>query len=316
MGYKYLTGIKPTGEMHIGNYSSVIKPIIEKGIEKETIVLIADFHALTNLRTKNIKENKIKLSQTFKSFGIENVVFQSEIPLLTNLYWVLSCYCAKGLLNRCHSYKDFILKNEEKGKDPDKGMFMGLFSYPILMTCDLIVFQPEFVFIGQDQLQHINIANDIINKFNHLNKTNLKVPIPIVSVEKNVLGFDGRKMSKSYGNTIPLMCSEKKLKKCLNSIKTNSKIEGESKEWNESPITTIFEIFANEKEINELKEKMKKGIGWGYVKNYIFNYINDYLKDKREIYNNCEFSQKTLNVAHELCLIELNLNSLIKKLLL
>ena len=170
----------------------------------------------------------------------------------------------------------------------DKNINMGLYNYPILMTSDLTIFDCEKVFIGSDQLQHIEMANDITQRFNSITRSQvLKIPEP-VQQGHNILGFDGNKMSKSYNNSIPIMCSSKKLKKHIFSIKTNSKNLGESKYWDESPITSIFEAFATKREIENLKEEMLYGKGWGEVKTEVFQKVNDKLQIPRQKYHEFE----------------------------
>lgn len=288
MEFQYLTGVKPTGQFHIGNYLSTIKPILDNQIEDDTLVLIADLHAITSKNFKDIKKYKKEIYCIFNAFEIYNVIFQSDIQNMGDLYWILSCFTAKGLLNRSHSYKASIEENINKDKDPDKGIFMGDFTYPILMAADLSIFNTEYVFIGNDQMQHMNIANDIINKFNHVMKNNvLKIPEPILpSLENdvNILGFDGRKMSKSYNNTIPLMCPSNTLRKKLNSVKTNSKILGEPKQYDESPLTTIFDCFASDSQKLILRQNMIEGCSWKWVKDYVFECIDNYLEPFRMEY--------------------------------
>lgn len=286
MGLKYLTGVKPTGDFHMGNFASTIKPILDRGIEKETVVLIADLHALTGNNLKDLKKNTFKLYCLFKAFGFENIAIQSRLHNLTDLYWILSCFTAKGLMNRSHSYKASVQENIDKGKDEDKGVFMGMYSYPILMTADMVYFDNEYVFIGKDQKQHMNIANDVVNKFNHVTKGNfLSLPEPIVNEDFNIKGYDGRKMSKSYNNVIPLMCSEKSLQKKLNSVKTNCSGEGEQKFFEDSPIFEIFNLFATNEERKIMFAKMVVGESWRYIKNYTFKVVNKYLSPYRQTYD-------------------------------
>jgi tryptophanyl-tRNA synthetase len=275
MDYKYLTGVKPTGQFHIGNFASTIKPILDKNIQEETLVLIADLHSLTKQNFKDVKQYKKEIFCIFKSYGINNIIFQSDIKNLGTLYWILSCFTAKGLLNRAHGYKASVDLNNQQNKDSDKGIFMGEYTYPILMTADLVLFNCENVFIGQDQKQHIDIARDIINKFNYDTKSSLlKVPEAMITIDQNILGLDGRKMSKSYNNTIPLMCSEKTLRKKINSVLTNNKLAGEPKEY-DCPLTSIFDIFASKEAKLFLKERMDKGESWKHVKEYVFNVVDD-----------------------------------------
>lgn len=280
--FKYMTGIKPTGEFHLGNYISTILPTLDR--KQETLYLIADLHALASDTYKDIYKNVEHLIRVLHSFEIYNIFIQSQIQQITWLNWILLNFTAKGILNRAHAYKVLSEENLEKEKDQDKGIFAGLYTYPVLMSADLTIFDCDYVFIGPDQVQHIEMAKEIINKFNYVYKEDiLKVPSPIIC-ENSLLGYDGRKMSKSYNNTIPLMCSEKKLKKYIFSIKTNSKNIGERKEWNESPITTVYESFADKEQCAELKYNMLKGISWRDVKDETFNVVNDKIKLARKRY--------------------------------
>jgi len=254
---KILTGIKPTGTFHLGNYISTIRPIIN---DKDSIILIADQHALIS-NPKNIKKHTEDLIKIFLSFGFTNIVKQSDIPEISELNWILSCFTEIGHLNRSHAFKSLKESNIENGFKENKGVTAGLFNYPTLMTADNVIFDTEFVSIGPDQLSHIELAKMIVNKFNHTFKTNiLKVPEPIVS-DFNILGYDGRKMSKSYNNTIPLFCTEKKLKKHIFSMKTNSKNVNEPKTFDESPVCELFKCIAMKHEIDGLEKLMRNGLG-------------------------------------------------------
>ena len=291
--FKYLTGIKPTGELHLGNYVSTIKPILP--FKDETIFLIADLHALTTIQNKKILvKNRQEIIKILKSFDIHNIVIQSQIPEISELNTILSAYTSKGLLNRSHAYRSIKEDNEEKEKDSDKGVNSLLYTYPILMTADLVSFNTKYVTIGPDQVQHIEMANDIVNKFNHVNKTDiLKVPEPMIT-HHSIPGYDGRKMSKSYNNIIPLFCSESKLKKHIFSIKTNDKRDGEPKHINESPITQLFELFSTNEELFGLKIDMKNGIGWKQVKERTFEKVNNDIKEGRNKYKELEGKEEYL----------------------
>jgi len=283
MKFKYMSGVKPTGNFHLGNFANIIKPIIDENLQEDTVVLIAYFHALTS-DNKRIKKDTINIYNILKSFGINNVISQSEIPELCELYWLFSCYTAKGLLNRSHSYKVHTETNIDNGYDKDRRVFMGAYTYPVLMTADLVMFNSDYVFIGDDQRQHVNIANEIISKFNYVNHTDM-FKVPKAKITSTLIeGFDGRKMSKSYGNTIPLFCSEEQLKKHINKVKTNSKLEGVSKKYNETPLTSIFDLFGTDRQVKWLKEQMKNGMSWKDVKMSVFDVISSYLKPYRKRY--------------------------------
>jgi len=278
--YKYLSGAKPSGQFHIGNYISTILPILDK--KDETLFLVADAHTLT-AHNKDIYQNTINLVKILLAFGINNIVIQSQVPEIFELNWILSCYTSKGLLNRAHAYKSLAVENLNKRKDQDKGIYSGLYNYPTLMASDLALFGDEYVMAGQDQKQHIEMANDIVNKFNYEYKTDiLKIPEPVVNKNENILGYDGRKMSKSYNNVIPVMCSEKRLRKHIFKVKTNEKGEGESKFYNDSPIFNIYKGFTNEENVSILEKDMKNGISWNDVKERVFVEVNNHFKDARE----------------------------------
>lgn len=282
--FNYMSGVKPTGEFHLGNYVSTIKPIVDDKLQDQTLFLIADGHSLTS-DTKDVDTKRMEIAKILCAFGISNIVFQSWFPEVFELMWILSNYTSKGLMNRAHAYRSIKDNNIEQDEDPDKGINMGLYNYPVLMTADLVLFECNKVFIGDDQLQHIEMANDIVNRFNYYNHDLLSVPTPSMKCEKTIPGFDGRKMSKSYNNTIPLISSKKKLKKHIFSIKTNSKNEGEPKYWVESPITRLYEVFTYDEKCEILKEDMMNGMGWGEVKQIVFNDINSQIEQGRETYN-------------------------------
>lgn len=282
--FNSMSGVKPSGTFHIGNYVSTIKPIVDNSLEKETLFLIADGHSLTS-RTKNILSKRLDIAKILYSFGITNIVYQSWFPEVFELAWVLSNYTSKGLMNRAHAFKTARDFNIDQNNDPDKNINMGLYNYPILMASDLVLFECKNVFVGYDQLQHIEMAKEIVDKFNYYNGNLLSVPTPIIKSNNTIPGYDGRKMSKSYGNIIPLMCNKKKLKKNIFSIKTNSKNIGETKHWDDSPITELYQVFANDNKCNLLKEEMILGMGWGEVKSVVFEEINKQIENSREIYN-------------------------------
>lgn len=276
-----LTGIKPTGTFHIGNYISTIKPLLNKDV----IVLIADQHALIS-NPLDIKRYSSDITKIFLSFGFKYIIRQSELPEISELNWILSCFTGIGFLNRSHAYKsakDFNIANKF---DENKGISAGLFNYPTLMAADNAIFDTEYVSVGQDQLTHLETANFIVNRFNHVYDTNiLTIPKPMIS-DVMILGYDGRKMSKSYNNTIPLFCSEKQLKKCIFSMKTNSKNVGESKYPNESPVCDLYKAISTKDEWINLSVEMLSGMGWGDVKQIVFDKLNNEIKEAREKYNN------------------------------
>ena len=216
-----LSGIKPTGIPHLGNYLGMIKPAIQMQQTHETFYFIADYHALTSTHDPNqLSENAYDLTAIFAALGMdfENHAFfrQSDIPEVTELTWILSCITPKGLMERAHAFKDAISKKQEVN--------MGLFSYPVLMACDILIYDSNFVPVGQDQRQHLEITRDLAIRFNHLFGEAFVIPEAIIQKDVSTIpGLDGRKMSKSYGNVVPLMAPEKQFRKAIMKITTDSK---------------------------------------------------------------------------------------------
>lgn len=305
MKRKYLTGIKPTGELHLGNYIGAIKPIFNLIENEENIdiyLFIADYHALTShIEPKDLRDNTNNLMISYMSFFMPlrdklhkrniNIYFykQSDIPEIFEFNWILSCYTAKGLLNRNHSYKQETTKNIEKGYDIDKGIFAGIYNYPVLMAADILLFEPDFVPVGKDQIQHIEIATEISNKINYIYKENLIKPPKYISNKEFVIpGKDGNKMSKSYNNTLPVFCDYTSLKKYIYSIKTNCKGTGEPKYPSESNISDIYKAFASEMEYEGFCSLMEDGYDWKPLKDIVIDRIYKEIKpfiDSYEYYS-------------------------------
>ena len=213
---------------------------------------------------------------------------QSDVPQIFELSWILSCFTPKGLMNRAHAYKmKQSLNKQNNKKDLDFGINMGLFSYPILMASDILAFRTKYVPVGEDQIQHIEMTRDMAQKFNHFYKRPvLEVPEFILNKKgQHILGLDGKKMSKSYNNFIPLFSSEKKLKKLIMKIKTDSSPPNEPKNPEKSNLFLLYQAFSKEKDIEKMKEMHSKGVGWSEVKNLVFESLNSYLEEKRENYN-------------------------------
>jgi len=289
-----LTGVKPTGATHIGNYVGAIRPAVELSKKAErSLLFIADYHALISVqKAEELKQQTYDVAATWLAAGIdpEKVIFyrQSDIPEVFELAWILSCVTAKGLMNRAHAYKARVAENaKEAGKDPDYGVSMGLYNYPILMCADIVMFDADQVPVGEDQVQHLEIARDITQRFNHIFKTEaLKLPKALVQKDCPVIpGLDGRKMSASYGNTIPLFLEPKKLRKLINKITTDSSAPEEPKDPDKSPIFLIYKQFATTEEIQTLKDKYQSGIAWGEAKQSLFEVIDRELTEPREKYN-------------------------------
>lgn len=289
---RVLTGITTTGTPHLGNYVGAIRPAIaaSRDPDVEAYLFLADFHALIkNQNPDQVAQSSREIAATWLALGLdpEKAFFyrQSDIPEITELSWVLSCSAAKGLMNRAHAYKAAVQANEEAGEDPDFGITMGLFSYPILMAADILIFNAHQVPVGRDQIQHVEMARDIAQRFNHHYGEVFTLPEAVVDEQVAILqGLDGRKMSKSYGNTIPLFGTPKQLQKSINKIKTNLLEPGDPKDTNDSAVFQIWCAFADTKERERMREAFADGIAWGEAKKQLFERINDELAPAREIY--------------------------------
>ncbi|MCL2230040.1 MAG: tryptophan--tRNA ligase [Treponema sp.] len=288
-----LTGIKPTGDLHIGNYFGAIKPALELAKEYDARYFIADYHALNTV--KDPKELNLCIRQVAAGWlasGLDpdKVIFyrQSSIPEVFELATMLMAFTAKGLMNRAHAYKAAVQENSEKGDDTDAGINMGLFTYPVLMAADIIIFDSDIVPVGKDQVQHIEMAQDMAQSVNANYKQQvLKVPQAGVQEDSAVIpGLDGRKMSKSYGNIIPLFENEKTLRKTIMRITTNSQTVEEPKNPDESQIFMLYKLFADADEQAALASRYRAGgMGWGEAKEELFRVVNRTLSPIREKYD-------------------------------
>ncbi|NNC78351.1 MAG: tryptophan--tRNA ligase [Woeseiaceae bacterium] len=289
----YLTGITTTGTPHIGNYVGAIRPGIaaSKDAGKKNYYFLADFHALAkNENPDNIRVSTLEIAAAWLALGLDtdNAVFyrQSDIPEIPQLMWILTSLTAKGLMNRAHSYKAAVQSNLDAGsKDPDKGITMALYSYPILMAADILMFRASRVPVGRDQKQHVEMARDVAQRFNHHYGDILVLPEAVIDDSTAVLsGLDGRKMSKSYNNTIPVFAPEKKLRKLIMKIKTNSLEPGEPKDTADSTLFDIYKAFATQDESAAIAKQYESGIAWGEMKQVLFEYINDQISPARAEY--------------------------------
>jgi len=287
-----LTGIKPTGTPHIGNYLGAIKPALKLAEEYQAYYFIADYHGLTTIRDKKeMKQYTYEVAATWLALGLdpEEVVFyrQSDIPEIFELTWVLSCFAGKGWINRAHAYKAAVDRNLEEGNDPDTGVNMGLYNYPVLMSADIIMFNTQVVPVGQDQKQHIEIARDIANAFNHHYGNVLTVPEGLILDDvATVPGLDGRKMSKSYGNTIELFAAPKQLRKQVMRIVTDSLTPEEPKDPDTNNIFNIYKHFATPEMIEENRKKYTEGgYGYGDLKQELYELLEETFRGPRERYN-------------------------------
>jgi len=290
---RVLTGITTTGTPHLGNYVGAIRPAIAASHrdDVEAYYFLADYHALIKSDDpEKVRQSSKEIAATWLALGLDTqrAVFyrQSDVPEILELTWVLNCWAAKGLMNRAHAYKAAVQANQEAGEDPDFGVTMGLFSYPVLMAADILMFKASDIPVGKDQIQHVEMARDIAQRFNHHFGEVFTLPQAVVEDNVAVLhGLDGRKMSKSYGNTIPLFDTEKKLQKSINKIKTNLLEPGEPKDPDDSTVFQIWEAFAAPQQVAEMREAFAAGIGWGDAKKKLFALINEELAPARERYH-------------------------------
>lgn len=311
---RILTGITTTGIPHLGNYVGSIRPAIlsaKQAITNNTgdaFFFLADYHGIIKcFDPEEIHRSTKAIAATWIACGLdpEKVTFyrQSDIPEIPELAWILNCSCAKGLMNRAHAYKAMVDINTQKDDtDPDFGVSMGLFSYPVLMSADILMFGATDVPVGKDQIQHIEMARDIAGTFNFKYKPLFVLPNAVVDESTPLLtGLDGRKMSKSYGNTIPLFGDgnpqidpEKALKKSIAQIVTNSQAPEEPKDPNRCNIFEIYKAFGSQAEIDELAKRYQAGIGWGEAKDILFHKINNEIAPMRKRYQELMNNPKEL----------------------
>jgi tryptophanyl-tRNA synthetase len=290
---RVLTGITTTGTPHLGNYVGAIRPAIaaSRNADVESFYFLADYHALVKCdEPARVQRSTLEIAASWLACGLdpEKVYFyrQSDIPEIPELTWLLTCVTAKGLLNRAHAYKAANDANRAAGEDADAGVTAGLYMYPVLMAADILIFNAKHVPVGRDQIQHIEMARDIGQRFNHIYGAEY-FTLPEALIEDNVAtlpGLDGRKMSKSYNNTIPLWLPEKELRKALLGIVTNSQAPGEAKNPDDSHIFSIYQAFASADETVAMRKAFAEGIGWGDAKQKLFERINVELAPMREKY--------------------------------
>lgn len=292
MKKRILTGITTTGIPHLGNYVGAIRASVtySKDNSKDSFYFLADYHALVKCRDATLlQQSTIDIAAAWLALGLdtEHAIFyrQSDVPEINELHWILSCVSAKGLANRAHAYKAVVDKNCSEGRDADYGLSMGLFSYPILMAADILLFNADHVPVGPDQVQHIEIARDIAQRFNHHYGTCFVLPEAELADNPIALrGLDGRKMSKSYENTIPLFCSQKKLRQLIAKIKTNSLEPSAPKSRQGCLLFELYQAFATENETQNLAKSYEEGIAWGSVKEQLFELLDTQLAPPRQKY--------------------------------
>ncbi|CAM8666990.1 TrpS Tryptophanyl-tRNA synthetase [Comamonadaceae bacterium] len=289
---RFLTGITTSGTPHLGNYVGSIRPAVRasKTPGVESFYFLADYHAL--IKTEDparIQRSTLEIAASWLAAGLDpsHVTFyrQSDIPEIPELCWFLTCVTGKGVLNRAHAYKASVDKNTAAGTDPDADVTAGLFMYPVLMGADILMFNAHRVPVGRDQIQHIEMARDMAASFNHRYGEHF-VP-PEAEIEASVAtlpGLDGRKMSKSYDNTIPLFSSREQLKKLIAGIKTDSRAPCEPKDTEGSALFQIYQAFATEEETAALRQGYADGIAWGDAKNILFERIDQEIAPMRAAY--------------------------------
>ncbi|MDD3018576.1 MAG: tryptophan--tRNA ligase [Comamonas sp.] len=279
---RFLTGITPSGTPHLGNYAGMMRPALAAthtpGVEN--FYFLADYHALIKCQDPaRVHRSTLEIAATWLACGLdpERVVFyrQSDVPEIPELTWFLTCVTGKGLLNRAHAYKAAQDKNHEAGRDGDDGISAGLFMYPVLMAADILIFNAHKVPVGRDQIQHIEMARDIASSFNHLYGEHFTLPEAVVEDSVATLaGLDGRKMSKSYDNTIPLFAPKAQLQKLINTIVTDSRAPGEPKEVEGSALFQLYQAFATPEETTAMRQAYADGIAWGEAKQKLFECID------------------------------------------
>jgi tryptophanyl-tRNA synthetase len=290
-----LTGIKPTGEPHLGNLIGAIRPGLALADEYQTMYFIADYHALTTIRDPELMKHYTRsVAATWVAAGLdtERTVFyrQSDIPEVFELTWIMACMTPKGLMNRAHAYKAAVDRNRAAGSDLDAGVNMGLYNYPVLMAVDILIADADVVPVGNDQAQHVEIAADIAGAFNHVygDRFRFKIPqlvTPSADAGRTLPGLDGRKMSKSYDNTIPLFVPEKQLRKVVRRIATDSTPVEASKDPDGAAVFQLFEQFAPADAVAETRKRLEAGgMGWGELKDQLFEVLNEQLTPLRERY--------------------------------
>lgn len=289
---RVLTGITTSGTPHLGNYVGAIRPAVRASLTPgvESFYFLADYHALINPgHAGRIRQSTLEIAASWLAAGLdpERVTFyrQSDIPEVPELTWLLTCVTGKGMLNRAHAYKAALDRNAAAGSDPDAGVTAGLFMYPVLMGADILMFKAHKVPVGRDQVQHIEMARDMASSFNHLYGEHLVLPEAIIEESVATLpGLDGRKMSKSYDNTIPLFAPRDTLRSLIGGLLTDSRAPGEPKNPEGSALFQIYQAFASEDETAALRRAYAEGIAWGEAKQLLFERVDREIAPMRKTY--------------------------------
>ena len=290
---RVLTGITTSGTPHLGNYVGAVRPTVRASRQAnvESFYFLADYHALIKTGDPaRVQRSTLEIAATWLACGLdpEKVTFyrQSDIPEITELMWILTCVTGKGLLNRAHAYKASVDKNHAGGDEPDHGVTAGLFMYPVLMAADILMFNAHSVPVGRDQVQHIEMARDIAASYNHLYGEHFT--LPEAAIEDNVAllpGLDGRKMSKSYDNTIPLFVPQAQFRKLIMGIVTDSKAPGEPKATEGSALFQLYQAFATQEETQAFARQFEAGIAWGQAKEQLFERLDAEIAPMRSVYD-------------------------------
>jgi len=294
MTTRVLTGITTSGTPHLGNYAGAIRPSIQasRRPDVDALYFLADYHALIKCDDpQRVARSRLEIAATWLAAGLDPDVVtfyrQSDIPEIPQLCWMLQCVTAKGLMNRAHAYKAIVDQNAGKGVEPDDGVTMGLFAYPVLMAADILLFNAQFVPVGRDQIQHLEMARDIAQRFHHVYGQDLFV-LPEAQIDEDVAtlpGLDGRKMSKSYDNTIPLFeGGEVALRETIKRIVTDSRAPGQAKDARDSHIFTLYRAFATPAQTQAFAQALADGLAWGEAKTQLFSRIQEEIGPMRERY--------------------------------
>ena len=301
---RVLTGITTSGTPHLGNYVGAIRPTVRASRQPDTcnFYFLADYHALIKVGDPaRVQRSTLEIAATWLACGLdpEKVTFyrQSDIPEIPELTWLLTCVTGKGLLNRAHAYKASVDKNHAAGEDADAGVSAGLFMYPVLMAADILMFSAHQVPVGRDQMQHIEMARDIASSFNHLYGEHFTLPEAVIEAHVATLpGLDGRKMSKSYDNTIPLFAPRDQLRKLIMGIVTDSRMPGEAKNAEDSAIFQLFQAFASAEETADFAQAYANGIAWGEAKERLFERLDREIAPLRGLYE--ELMRDPAHIEH------------------
>ena len=289
---RVLTGITTSGTPHLGNYVGAVRPTVRASQQAnvDSFLFLADYHALIKVDDPlRVQRSTLEIAATWIACGLDpaRVTFyrQSDVPEIPELTWFLTCVCGKGVLNRAHAYKAMQDKNAASGAEADDGVTAGLFMYPVLMAADILMFNAHQVPVGRDQVQHIEMARDMANSFNHLYGEHFVLPEAVIDEHVATLpGLDGRKMSKSYDNTIPLFAPREQLKKLIMGIVTDSRAPGEPKSTEGSALFQIYQAFATPEETAAFAQAFANGIAWGDAKQQLFDRIDREIAPMRSTY--------------------------------